>query len=72
MSGFFSVNEHPVERGVRVLVGLGLVAAAATGTLGAWAYVGVIPVVTGLLGTCPLYSVLGISTCPTRSGPSSK
>lgn len=72
MSGFFSVNEHPVERGVRVLVGLGLVAAAATGTLGAWAYLGVIPVVTGLLGTCPLYSVLGISTCPTRSGPPSK
>lgn len=70
MSKFFGVNEHPIERVVRVAVGLGLVAAAFTGALGAWAYVGVVPVLTGLLGNCPLYSVLGISTCPTRTRPS--
>jgi hypothetical protein len=61
------VNEHPVERVLRVAAGLGLIAAAYTGALGAWAYVGAVPVLTGLLGNCPLYSVLGISTCPTRT-----
>ncbi len=66
MAGFFSVNEHPIERVARVAVGVGLVAAAATGTLGAWAYIGVVPILTGLVGNCPLYSVLGVSTCPAR------
>lgn len=67
MAGFFSVNEHPIERVLRVAAGVGLVGAAATGALGAWAYIGVVPVLTGLMGSCPLYSVLGISTCPVRS-----
>ena len=37
---------------------------AATGTIAAWGYIGVIPLVTGLIGTCPLYRLLGFSTCP--------
>jgi hypothetical protein len=60
-------NEHAVERVLRVALGVGLVGAASTGNIGAWGYVGVLPVLTGLLGSCPLYTVLGISTCPTRN-----
>lgn len=66
MASFLTVNEHPVERVVRVVVGLGLVAAALMGTLGPWAYLGLVPVLTGLAGTCPVYSLFGISTCPAR------
>lgn len=66
MSGFPAVNEHPVERIVRVLLGVALVGAAASQALGPWAYVGIVPIVTGALGNCPLYTVLGVSTCPAR------
>lgn len=64
MASFFGVNEHPVERIARVGLGVALVALAALGTIGAWGYIGVVPILTGALGTCPLYSLLGISTCP--------
>jgi Protein of unknown function (DUF2892) len=66
MANFFAVNEHPVERVARVGLGVALVALAAMGTIGAWGYIGVMPILTGLAGTCPLYSVLGFSTCPVR------
>lgn len=59
-----AVNEHPAERVVRVILGLGLIAAAFFGTIGAWGYIGVVPLLTGVAGNCPLYSVLGFSTCP--------
>ncbi len=64
MTGFLKINEHPAERVIRVVLGIALVAMAATGTIGIWGYLGVIPIVTGLAGTCPLYSMMGISTCP--------
>jgi Inner membrane protein YgaP-like, transmembrane domain len=67
MSSVLAVNEHPIERVVRVVAGLALVWAAYSGRLGLWAYIGVVPLLTGLTGICPLYSMLGISTC---SGPS--
>jgi Protein of unknown function (DUF2892) len=60
------VNEHPVERVVRVGAGLALVGLAATSTIGAWGYLGIVPLLTGSLGVCPLYSLLGFSTCPVR------
>ncbi len=58
------VNEGTLDRALRVLVGLALIAMAATGVLGAWAWIGVVPLLTGAVGICPLYSLLGISTCP--------
>lgn len=67
MAGILSVNEHPMERIARVVLGVALIGLALTGTFGAWAYIGVVPLVTGVVGNCPLYSVLGISTCPTRT-----
>ncbi|MEO5671184.1 MAG: DUF2892 domain-containing protein [Ramlibacter sp.] len=62
------VNEGVIDRGLRVIVGLLLIGLAATGTVGAWGYIGVIPLVTGAIGMCPIYSLLGINTCPASVG----
>lgn len=66
MAGLLKVNEHPIERVLRVALGLALVGLAFTGTVGVWGYIGVVPLLTGLVGSCPLYSLFGISTCPIR------
>ena len=63
-SEFFSRNEHKVERVVRVLLGLGLLSIVFVGPQTVWGWIGIVPLATGLLGTCPLYSILGFSTCP--------
>ena len=57
-------NEHVVDRALRVVAGVALLAMALTGTLGAWAWIGVVPLFTGLVGSCPLYTLLGVGTCP--------
>ncbi len=67
MSRLFPINIHPVERGVRVVAGLVLLGCAFTGSIGAWGYIGVIPLATGLFGTCPLYTIFGFSTCPSKA-----
>lgn len=59
-------NEGTIDRAVRVIAGLALIALPATGTIGAWGYIGVIPLLTGAIGLCPLYSLLGINTCPVQ------
>lgn len=64
MKRFLTVNQHTVERVGRVVVGLGLVWAAMSGAVGAWGYIGVVPLLTGASGRCPLYAALGFSTCP--------
>mgnify|MGYP001014134526 FL=1 len=67
MEKLFPRNEHTAERVLRVALGVALVGLAATGKVGAWGYVGVVPILTGLLGSCPLYTLLGFSTCPLES-----
>lgn len=67
MANFFSVNEHPIERLARVVLGVVLVGLAVMGTIGPWGYIGAVPILTGALGTCPLYSVVGFSTCPVKA-----
>lgn len=61
----FPRNEHIVDRVVRVLVGLGLLAIVFVGPRTPWGWIGLLPLATGLSGTCPLYTILGISTCRT-------
>jgi hypothetical protein len=56
-------NVGGFDRIARILVGLVLVALAATGTVGAWGWIGVVPLVTGLFGFCPLYTLFGMSSC---------
>jgi hypothetical protein len=67
MSALLKVNEHPVERVIRVAAGVALVAMAAMGTIGAWGYIGVVPILTGAVGSCPIYTLLGLSTCPVKT-----
>lgn len=57
-------NEGTIDRTLRVSAGLILTVAAASGAIGMWGYVGLVPLITGMIGVCPLYSLLGISTCP--------
>ena len=56
------LNVGNIDRVLRILVGLVLIGLAATGTIGVWGYIGVIPLVTGLAARCLLYAVLGIAT----------
>lgn len=60
-------NVGGLDRILRILVGLVLIALAATGTVGAWGWIGIVPLVTGLLRSCPLYSIIGLNTCPLSS-----
>ncbi|MFG6458964.1 YgaP family membrane protein [Roseateles sp. BYS96W] len=62
----FKTNVGGLDRVARLCAGLVLLGLAASGVIGAWGYVGLVPLATGLLSTCPLYSMLGLSTCPTR------
>ncbi|MGE3171524.1 MAG: DUF2892 domain-containing protein [Planctomycetota bacterium] len=62
----FPANEHPAERVVRIALGLGLISLAFVGPQTAWGWLGLVPLATGLLGSCPLYTLFGISTCPVR------
>ncbi len=65
MNRFFANNEHWADRVSRVVLGSGLLVLAFTGQTN-WGYLGLIPVLTGIMGNCPLYSLLGISTCPMK------
>jgi hypothetical protein len=51
-----------VDRVLRILIGLALIGLAATGRIGAWGYIGVVLLLTGLVARCPLYSALDIKT----------
>ena len=63
--GWMVLNEHPVERVVRVVLGLALLSLLAVGPIPGWGLVGLlgfIPLLTGALGSCPLYTLFGFST----------
>lgn len=60
-------NVGGIDRVLRIVAGLVLIALAATGTIGAWGWLGVVPLATGAFKMCPLYSVLGMNTCPVSS-----
>jgi hypothetical protein len=60
-------NEGNVDRALRVIAGLALIGLAATGTVGLWGWIGVVPLATGLIGWCPAYKLLGINTCPMKT-----
>lgn len=63
----FKTNEGGVDRAVRVVAGIGLIVLAATGAVGTWGWIGVVPLATGLIKWCPAYTLLGINSCPMKS-----
>ena len=59
-------NVGGIDRILRIVVGLVLIALTLMGTIGVWGWIGVVPLLTALIGNCPLYSILGVSTCPVK------
>lgn len=60
-------NEGNIDRILRIGAGVVLIGLAATGTVGVWGWIGIVPLATGAVGWCPLYSILGLNTCPMKS-----
>lgn len=60
-------NTHSVERWVRVALGVGLLSLTMFGPKTMWGFIGLVPLATGLLGSCPLYTLFGISTCRVKA-----
>jgi hypothetical protein len=58
------VNVGTADRTIRIVVGLALIALAATGRIGWWGYIGLLPLATGLFRFCPAYQLFGVRTCP--------
>lgn len=60
------INEGNLDRGVRIIVGLALIGLTLAGIIGVWGWIGVLPLITGVVGWCPGYALLGINSCRTR------
>lgn len=58
------MNVGNIDRILRIVIGLVLIALAATSTVGVWGYIGIVPLLTGIFKFCPAYSLLGVNTCP--------
>lgn len=56
-------NEGTIDRILRVLLGIALIAMAFVGPQSAWGWLGLVPLLTGLVGFCPLYRLIGVNTC---------
>ena len=66
----FKTNVGGIDRALRIIVGIALLALFFIYPDASWRYwtlIGIIPLATGLLSTCPLYSILGLSTCPVKA-----
>lgn len=61
-----NTNVGTLDRVLRIAAGLVLIALAATGTVGWWGWLGAVPLATGLFRFCPVYTLLGINTCPMK------
>lgn len=59
-------NVGGIDRILRIVLGLALIAMTLTGTIGVWGWIGLVPLGTAALGFCPLYSMLGLNTCPMK------
>jgi hypothetical protein len=64
----FKSNVGNIDRILRVVLGIALIAMAVTGTIGVWGWIGIVPLLTGAIGSCPAYSLLGLNTCPMKKG----
>ena len=59
-------NEGTIDRVLRVVVGAGVLSLVFVGPQTAWGWIGIVPLLTGIVGYCPAYSLLGVSTCPMK------
>jgi hypothetical protein len=59
-------NVGSIDRAMRILIGLVLIAATLSGAIGVWGWFGVIPLITGVFRFCPAYALFGLRTCPAK------
>ncbi|MFY0309859.1 DUF2892 domain-containing protein [Leisingera sp. D0M16] len=59
-------NEGTLDRALRIILGLILLSLVFTGPQTLWGLIGLVPLLTGLMGYCPLYQILGLNTCPLK------
>jgi len=59
-------NEATIERVIRVVLGLAVLSLTVVGPQTLWGLLGLIPLATGAVGSCPIYTLLGVSTCPVK------
>ena len=57
-------NVGSLDRALRIVAGVVLVVLAATGVIGVWGWIGIVPILTGTTRFCPAYTLLGMNTCP--------
>ncbi len=62
-----SINVGPVDRALRAIVGLVLIALVFVGPQTAWGWIGLVPLLTAVIGFCPAYTLFGIKTCPLKN-----
>jgi len=58
------MNVGRLDQIIRIVIGVLFITLAYTGVIGVWGYVGIVPLLTGLMRWCPLYLMLGLQTCP--------
>lgn len=61
-----SANVGGIDKILRIVVGLILLSLVFVGPRTAWGWIGIVPLATGLINWCPLYSLLGFTTCPIK------
>lgn len=59
-------NVGTLDRSLRIAVGLVLIALSLAGVIGLWGWIGLVPLATGIFRFCPVYPLLGISTCKSK------
>ncbi len=62
----FNINVGGIDRVLRIVAGLALIGLSLAGVIGVWGWIGLVPLTTGLLSRCPVYGLIGVSTCPMK------
>jgi hypothetical protein len=65
---FMLTNEGTIDRALRVIVGIALLSLVFVGPQTPWGWIGIVPLLTGIVGFCPAYRLIGLSTCPMKKG----
>ena len=63
-----TTNMGGTDRILRIVLGLALIIMTLSGVIGAWGWLGLVPLATAAFGFCPLYKMLGMNTCPMKQG----
>ena len=59
-------NVGGIDRIIRIIVGLALIGATLAGAIGAWGWIGLVPLLTGIFSRCPAYKLFGLNSCPMK------